>query len=139
MSKLFEAGGTIRVSRFVKGGAADHVVLEADANEKIVGISHPGGREAPIPSLTADPVEAAQAGEHLAIFGIGEEDTVHLVAGSGGLTRFDEVESDADGKGVTAATTAATVRNIGAIALESAAEDELCRVLPVIFKSTIPA
>lgn len=134
------ANGTIRVSRFVKIDTADNQsVLEADANEKVIGISQAGGRDAPIPSVTTDPVEAAQITEQLAVFGIGEEDTVLLRAGSGGWTAGDELESDADGNGVTAATTAATVRNIGAIAQETVSASELGRVIPVIFKSTIPA
>ncbi len=140
MSKVMTANGTIRVSRFVKIDTADNnSVLEADANEKVVGISGPGGRTPPIPDVTVDPVEAAQATEQVTVLGIGEEDTVLLRAGTGGWTSGDEIESDADGNGITALTTAATVRNIGAIALETVSASELGQVLPVIFKSTIPA
>ena len=140
MSKIMRANGTIRVSRFVKIDTADNnSVLEADANEKAVGISQIGGREAPIPSVTADPPEAAQSGDNLAVLGVGEEDTVLLFAGTGGWTAGDELESDADGAGITALTTAATVRNIGAIGLETVSATEYGKVLPVIFKSTIPA
>ena len=133
MSKVMIANGTIRVSRFVKMDTTDNnSVLEADANEKVVGISQPGGREAPIPSVTADPVEAAQAADQVAILGPGEEEDVLLRAGTGGWTSGDEIESDADGNGITALTTAATVRNIGAIALETVSASELGKVKPVI-------
>lgn len=140
MAKIMKANGIIRVSRFVKMDTTDNnSVLEADANEKVVGISQPGGREAPIPSVTASPPQAAQSGDQLAILGIGEEDTVLLEAGTGGWTAGDELESDADGKGVTAAATAASVRNIGAIALETVSAGEYGKVLPVIYTHTNPA
>ena len=140
MSKNMLANGTIRVSRFVKMDTADNnSVLEADANEKVVGISQNGGREAPIPSVTADPPEAAQAADQLAVLGPGEEEDVLLYAGTGGWTSGDELESDADGAGVTAGTGAASVRNIGAIGLETVSAGEYGKVKPVIFKSTIPA
>lgn len=138
--KFYRANGTIRRARFVKLDTTDNnSVLEADANEKVVGIATVGGREAPIPAVTADPPEAAQSGDQVAVHSTGEEDTVLLEAGTGGWTAGDEIESDADGKGVTAAATAASVRNIGAIAMETVAAGELGHVLPVIYTHTNPA
>lgn len=123
----YVAGGTIRVSRFVKvSTAADHTVLEADANEVPFGISQAGGRTAPIPDVTADPAEAAQSGEHLDVHQEGEE--VLLRAGTGGWTRGDRLKSDADGQGIPIATTGTTIQHIGAVAMESASAGELGRV-----------
>lgn len=126
--KGYVAGETIRVCRFVTlDTSADFTVNEADANEKIHGISQEGGRVAPIPSVTADPPEAAQAGEQLEVHST-DDRVVMLEIGTGGVTAGDRIESDADGKGVTMATTAGTTREVGAIALETASAGDLARV-----------
>ena len=137
--KAYQANGTVIRSRFVKIDATDNnAVLACGANEGAVGISMPGGREAPIPSVTADPPEAAQAGDQLTVFTLHDEDAVLLEAGAGGFTAGDQIESGAGGVGITAVTTSGTVRNIGAIAVETAAAGELGRVLPVMFTHTNP-
>jgi hypothetical protein len=116
------AGGDIRPSRFVKQStAADHTVLEADAGERVCGISQEGGREPPLPSVST--VYAGQAGDHMAVYGDGDQCLLEL--GSGGCTRGDRLKADADGKGVTAATAG---NHVGAIALMSGAENEKIRV-----------
>jgi hypothetical protein len=125
--KSYLAGGTIRVSRFVKNDTEPFTVLEADANEKIAGISQEGGRVAPIPTVTADPPEAAQDGEQLEIHST-DDRVVMLLIGTGGVTAGERIESDADGQGVTMATTAGTTREVGAIALETAIAGDLARV-----------
>lgn len=127
------AGGTIRRSRFVKQSTTENnTCLEADANEQTIGISQIGGREAPIPSVTADPPEAAQDGDLVNIHcNEGLRDDVVLEIGSGGITAGAQIKSDADGKGVAAATTGTTVQWVGAIALEAASAGELCKVLVV--------
>lgn len=134
MSKAYIAGGTIRVSRFVKLKSDDNnVVQEADANEKVIGISQEGGRVAPIPTVTADPVEAAQAGEHLNVhLPGGLRKDISLVIGSGGCNAGDRLKSDADGKGVVIASTGTTIQHYGAIAMAAASENELCPVEIVI-------
>ena len=119
------AGGTIRTCRFVKiSTAADHRLLEADANEQIVGISSQAAQEAPIPGASAN---AAESGDSFRYHTEGE--VCLLEIGSGGVTRGAQIKSDADGKGVLAATTGTTLQWVGAMALESAEEGELAKVL----------
>lgn len=128
------ANGTIRVSRFVKIDPADNnSIKEADANERIFGISHEGARVAPIPEVTTDPGEAAQAGESCRVYYPGDGvdgRTCLLLIGSGGCTAGDYLKSDADGKGVALAETAGSKEEVGAIALETCAEGEYAKVLP---------
>ena len=134
------ANGTVRVGRFIKIDPSDNnSVLEANANERCFGISGMGGREAPIPSATADPPEAAQSGDNIEIRTIGE--LCLLYVGSGGLTAGDRVKSDADGGGVKWLTNGTSptgvMQNIGAIALETASAGEYCLVQVHIFSETI--
>lgn len=129
------AGGDIRPSRFVKlSTAADNTFLEADANEVTIGIATDATQDAPLPSADGD---AAEAADQVHVNPIGC--VAKLYIGSGGVTRGAYIKSDADGKGVLAATTGATAQNIGAIALESASEDELCSVLIVHLPKYYPA
>lgn len=130
MAKVMRANGTIRVARFVKVDPADNnSVLEADANEGIIGISQIGGREAPLPVVTTDPPQAAQSGDNVLIHTLNtaREDVV-LRIGSGGCTAGGRLKSDADGNGVAVATTGTTIQNVGAIALETASEGDYCKV-----------
>ena len=121
------AGGDIRPSRFVKiSTVADYTLLECDANDPVFGVGHESTQDAPIPN--ADP-DAAEAGDQLAVYPIGS--VCLLKIGLGGCARGDELKSDNDGKGVARATTGTTIQNVGAIALESALEDDLARVLVV--------
>ncbi|MCH9838489.1 hypothetical protein K0U83_22700 [bacterium] len=137
-AKAFRATGTILTSSFVKiDVAANNSVDQAGAGEKVFGIAQVGGRTAPIPSVTADPPEAAQAGEDLQVF----LDTHYTILriGSGGCTAGDSLVSDAAGAGVTATEGAGTSENVGAIALQTAAEGELCPVQVHIEALTTPA
>lgn len=132
------SGGTIRRARFVRlDPAANNRVLEADANSPIYGIAQVGGHGTPIPDVTADPPEAAIATLHLNVHEEGAE--CDLEIGAGGVTAGDVIESDAEGRGITALTTVATVRNIGARALESAAAGTLSRVVVNVYTKTNPA
>lgn len=125
------AGGTIRRCRFVKPSTTEnHTVLEADANERTIGISQEAGREAAIPSVTADPPEAAQDGDSLQVYWPG--DWALLEAGSGGWAAGARLKSDADGKGVAIASTGTTIQQIGAIAITAASEGELAPVMVVV-------
>lgn len=134
---VMRAGGTIRRCRFVKPStSANNTVLEADANERTIGVSQEAGREAAIPSVVADPPEAAQADDDLMVNLPGQ--WAMLEAGSGGWTAGDRLKSDADGKGVAIATTGTTIQQIGAIALETVSAGELGKVL-VVFTSERPA
>lgn len=94
----FKAGGTIRPSRFIKAGAADHTVLEADAGELAIGVSMDGSQDAP---AFANNSNAAESGEYFRHYSHGDE---CLVEAGGTVTRFTLCASDADGKAVTAIT-----------------------------------
>lgn len=125
--KAFTAGGTIRRARFVKlSTAANNTVLEADANERIWGISQMGGRVAPIPSVTDDPPNAAITGEQVGVYFPGEMTLLEI--GSGGCEAGDYLKSDGDGKGVALAETSGLKEEVGAIALETALEGALASV-----------
>lgn len=119
------AGGVIRPSRFVKlSTAADATMLEADANEMVCGISHEGPRDAPLDGASG---YIAESGDEFNYYSEGR--VALLEIGSGGCTRGAALKSDADGKGVLAATTGTTEQQIGAYATETASEGEFARVL----------
>lgn len=119
------AGGDIRPCRFVKiSTAADNTYLEADANEEVYAISTNATQDAPIPNADGD---AAEAGDQVHVNPPGS--VCDLEIGSGGVTRGAWIKSDADGKGVLAATTGTTAQNYGAKALESASEGEFAKVI----------
>lgn len=125
------AGGTVRPARFVKvSTAADNTYLEADANEAIIGISSQATQDAPTSGASAN---AAETGDQLHVNPVGTRCLLKI--GSGGVTRGDEIKSDADGQGVTRATTGTTVQNVGAIALQSAIEGDFALVM--VFRSSI--
>lgn len=119
------AGGTIEPCRFVKQStAADFTLLQAGTNERVFGISNEAAQAAPIPSAAT---AAAVSGDDLNWYGNGEVALLEL--GSGGITRGAFLKSDTDGKGVAAATTGATMQEVGAQAMESGAAGEKVRVV----------
>lgn len=125
--KSLRANGTIRVARFVKQDTGDNnSVLEADANEQVIGVSQMGGRDAPIPTLTTDPVEAAQAGDDLKFHSIGDN---CLIEAGGTITAGAFLKSDADGKAVVIATTGTTLQRYGGYSEEAAADGELFKMV----------
>lgn len=135
--KTMRANGTIVRARFSKIDPADNnSVLQCGTNEKAFGVSQIGGRTSPIPDVTTDPPQAAQAGENVQIFTAGQE--CLLQAGSGGWTAGDYLKSDTDGKGVNAPTdgSVSTQQRIGAIALETVSEDELGLVQSHVFNQS---
>lgn len=118
-----KAGGDVRPCRFVTySAAADFTVLESNADDRPFGISQKGTQDAP--GLTGASALAAASGDPLTVYGPGSVQ-VHLEIGSGGVTRGQPLMPDADGKGITATTG----KYFGAIALESAAAGEFCKVL----------
>lgn len=126
-SKSYRANGTIRVARFVKLDPADNnSILECDAGERTIGITQMGGREAPIPSVTADPPQAAQSGDDVQVHLVGEN--CLLYAGVGGWTAGDLLKSDADGAGISLVEGAGTSEEAGAIALETVSAGEYGKV-----------
>lgn len=104
------AGGNIFPSRFIKADAtADHTALQADANARIVGISHDSTNKPPIPDVTSQHV--AESGQQFRSFGEGDQCLLEL---GGTVAAADLLKADADGKGVAIATTGTTIQNVGA-------------------------
>ena len=124
MSLPVISGGDIRPARFIKlSTAADHTVLEADANERVFGVSIDAAQDAPIPSADGD---AADAGDFFRYLGPEEEATLEL---ADTVVRGDLLVSDADGKGEPYDDAATTVQWIGAEAMESGAAGEKIKVI----------
>jgi hypothetical protein len=118
------AGGDIRTCRFVKiSTAANHTLLEADAGEMPIGISTGAAKEAP---QDGSDTKAAESGDHVEWFGLGEVCLLEL--GSGGCTAGAILKSDADGKGVAASGD----EKYGAFALEAGSEGEKVEVQIII-------
>lgn len=94
----YRAEANIRPARFVKFGSNPHQIVECDgtANEVIIGISHNGTREAPIPGVTP---YCALAGESCWIHGLGAQGEVTAGAAfsAGAL-----LASDAQGRAIAA-------------------------------------
>lgn len=120
----FQANGNIGPNLFVKlDTSAAGKVLQATANDPIVGISQPGTRRAPLDGW--DDGYAAIAGETLHVWGEYDNDYCWLVIGTGGCTIGDQLKSDANGAGVTTTT---ETDNAGAFALETTLAGSLCKV-----------
>lgn len=121
------AAGNIYPSRFVKidtTAGASHKGLQADANAKTIGISHPGTYLAPLSDYAPAGYHAI-AGLPIGLFG--DTDVCLLEAGDT-IVQGDRLKSDANGKGVPIATSGTTIQQVGAVALESGAAGELIRV-----------
>ena len=130
------ANGDIRPSRFVNLDATasdDHLSLEANANEKIVGISDDGTNYPPIEGLPGGvsiTALAAEAGQAFKAHGHGTHGCLLELGGT--VTAGDFLKSDADGKGVSIATSGTTLQRYGAIALEGGASGGLIPVIVVL-------
>lgn len=128
-----KANGTIAPSRFVKiDTSGDHLVVQATAGsgshgDLPIGICQVGQKNPP-GVLGSDSAVAAAAGDPIQIWTLG--DVAPLTCGSGGLTRGDQVKSDASGQGITASSTGDLV---GAIAIESGAAAAVVLVQIVLF------
>lgn len=119
------AGGDIRPARFVKlSASADHTGLEADANERSIGIAGRGTRQPPLSDYAVTALHAA-AGDPITLAGDGEET---LLEYGDTITAGALLKSDADGKGVPVASSGATQQFVGAVALEDGAAGVLGRV-----------
>lgn len=120
--------GNVVGCRFVKlATSADGAGTAAGANERTIGISGEGTRNAP--GTAADDGYLAIAGETIPAFGAGKKCLLEL---GGTVVRGDYVKSGAAGVGITSATTGATMQNVGAIALQSGVSGQkiLVQVLP---------
>lgn len=123
-----QAGGTIRPCRFVKV-TDDHVGSEADANERVIGISGVDTNQPPLSDLVSSSNHAT-VGQQLKLFGEGD---VCLLEIGDTVTASQLLKSDADGKGVPIATTGTTIQNIGARALQGGAAGAFIQVQVTIF------
>jgi hypothetical protein len=131
----YVAGGTIRPCRFIKAdSSASHTVLEADANERTVGIAGSETNQPPLSDLVSSSNHAT-TGQSVHAYGPGEECYLELgdTVVNGGL-----LKSDADGKGVPIASTGTTIQQVGARALEDGVSGNKIRV-EVIEYSERPA
>ena len=130
------ANGDIRPCRFVKmdtTSAKDHMALEADTNEKVVGISDDGTNYAPLTGLPGGATItalAAEADQHFKAHGMGTHGCLLELGGT--VTAGDYIKSDADGKGTTIATTGTTLQRYGAFALESGVDGEMIPVIVIL-------
>lgn len=117
------ASGTIRACRFVKQ-SGDFTGAEADANETVIGISYQDGKYPPLNDLVSTN-NHAETGDPIRLYGDGD---ICLLEYGGTVTAGERLKSDADGKGVSIATTGTTIQNIGAVAIEGGSSGEKRRV-----------
>jgi hypothetical protein len=129
--RAYRATGNITVASFVTlATSANHSVSQAGANSIPIGISQQGGGEAPLPSVTANPVVAATAGQTVDVVGEGEVTLLRL--GTGGAAPGDLLKPDANGQGIKLAGTAGALEWYGARSLEAGVAGALVRVVTMI-------
>lgn len=120
-----EANGNILPSVFVKQDLTqDFSVIQSTANARTFAISQPGVKYPP--GTPGDQGYAFIQGDACTLYGPGS--VCLLAIGSGGVTRGDLLESDANGAGVTSTTSG---HNVGAVALESGNYGEFRKVFVV--------
>ena len=123
--KQMTATTTIRVARFVTpDGTNNNSVKESNSGDLPSGIAQIGNREAPLPSVTADPPNAAIAGDSVVVYPHGTQTLLRI--GSGGVAAGGLLKPDNDGNGVALANSGTEA--YGARALEVASEGHLCQV-----------
>jgi len=128
------AGGDVYPFRFVKPSTtADDTGLQADgATVPILGVSDGSTRIA----VGTGSDKHAISGDPITLQG-GATGTV-LVECAGNITRGAFVESDADGKAVTATITVGATRYHGFVALQSGAAGRIIRIQRVAGMRTYP-
>lgn len=122
------AGGTIRPCRFVKI-SGNNIGSEADANERVIGISYQSGKYAPLNDLVTTNPHTDSTEDLIQLYGPGD---ICLLEYGGTVTANDRLKSDADGKGVAIATSGTTIQHFGAVALEGGSSGEKRRVFVLI-------
>lgn len=111
----FIATGNVDACRFVKiDTAGDGKCAQASTNERPIGISEDGSRQAP--GTAADDGHLAIATENVAIYGPGRKCLLDI---AGTVTAGTYLKSDSSGKGVAALTTGTVVQEHGAVALQA--------------------
>jgi len=111
----FRASGNIAPSRFVTISGPG-TVAQAGDNADVIGVSHEGTQRAPLSDYGGTPL-AAQAGQSIAVYSVGE---ICLLEAGGTISAGQLLRSDSSGRGVPVETTGTTIRNYGAVALDSA-------------------
>lgn len=125
------AGGNIATASFVKiSAAAENTCLQAGDNERVIGASQMGTKY-PQGLAGLSNTYAAETGDEIQIFGLG--DICRVRAGSGGYGSGNMLKSDASGDAVPVATTGTTVQWVAAVAIEDAEAGELGRVQLMFF------
>lgn len=124
---VLTASGTIRQCRFVKV-SGNFTGAEADANERVIGISYQSSRTAPLNDL-APTSDHAISGDQIQMYGLGD---VCLLEYGATVVAGEYLKSDADGKGVPIATSGTTPQYAGAIALDGGAAGERRQVFVVL-------
>lgn len=133
--KTMRANGTVYPSRFVSIDASDNnSVLQSASGQRPFAISSEGGREAPIPSLTA--VYAAIEGDNLQVYGLGQ--TCLLELGAACLAGH-RLKPDSNGKGIPLLGTPAAIENYGAEAMEAGNAGDFVKVLVLLGSQSIPS
>jgi len=134
----FVAGGTINPARFVTlSTSKDQTLLQAStAGQRVLGIAQTGTKYPP--GVTGSTTVASDTdGDPIMVFLPGER--AQLEAGSGGWTAGDLLKTDANGKGITAASTGQVMQWVGAIAEETVAAGDVgcCRVVIFPFAPSV--
>lgn len=122
----FTASENIRPCRCVTI-SGDHTVAEGDANERCIGITYQDEKFAPLNDLVSTNYHA-QSGDTVRMYGLGD---VCLLQYGGTITAGDYLKSDADGQGVTIASSGTTPQYVIAQALEggSSGDRRLVQIL----------
>ena len=121
------AAGDIRPNRYVKIDSTagnSHYGLEADANEKVIGICGGETTQPPLSDLVTTALHAS-SGKHIHLYGDGDECLLEI---SATVVQGDRLKSDGDGKGTPVATSGTTLQEYGAIALEAGSSGDKIRV-----------
>lgn len=93
----FVAEEDLETSRFVVAGVEPYTIVKpTDGSDSIVGVTHEGSREAPIPGITP---KAALTGESVRVYGDGE---VCEVEAGGTVAAGNLVMSDANARAIAA-------------------------------------
>ncbi len=123
------ASGNISPSRFVTL-SGEQTVAQAGDNQDILGVAQEGSNRAPLQDYVST-VYAAQAGEQLQVYSVGE---LCLVEAGAAISAGALLKADSQGRAVPVATSGTTIQNYGAVALQpatAAGQKILCLVTPL--------
>jgi len=131
--KGYFADGQVFPARFLttEGVSADYQIKICESGEMPIAISDSYGRDAPIPSITADPQQHAADEEPVAIIRPGGsiEDGTALLQLGGTVTRGQRLMPNTNSDGTALVATAGNW--VGAVADESGTIGQWIRVTPI--------